>query len=121
MPYLHCSESAMDLKGHTHKILKQFVRIIKHIKNGTWNQIFFNPLCRENSILVHLVQLVYNTNSTAAINPRQILKDRPSFIYCQRQNRESHQVPACESHQLKMTFAIYFACSSAFLSIISSS
>lgn len=29
----------MDLKGNAHKGLKQFVKIIKHIKNGTWTQI----------------------------------------------------------------------------------
>lgn len=40
MLYLHCSENAMDLKGNAHKVLKQFVKIIKRTKSGTRNQSF---------------------------------------------------------------------------------
>lgn len=39
MLYLWGSENAMDLKGNAHEVLKQFVKIIKYIKSGTWNQI----------------------------------------------------------------------------------
>lgn len=38
MLYLCGSENAMDLKGNAQEVLKQFVRIIKHIKSGTRNQ-----------------------------------------------------------------------------------
>lgn len=39
MLYLDCSESARNLKGNAQKVLKQFVRIIKHVGDGAWNQI----------------------------------------------------------------------------------
>lgn len=35
--------------GNAQEVLKQFVRITKHIKSGTEPK-FFNPLCREVSI-----------------------------------------------------------------------